>query len=115
MSSAALRASDTADTQSDGAKRKLNASLIVTMNGQTGRMTAGTGDLVKLDAINDRIIKGLRNMLAIMDKNGYHSIVNRDGFIHVCGEWRTRLSQGAGPLFFCYKPMITQKVQHKSI
>lgn len=77
--------------------------MIVAMDGHTGRMAAGTRELMKLNTINDRIIKGLRNMIAILDKNGYHNIVNRHGFIHVCGEWRTRLLQGAGPLFFCYK------------
>lgn len=83
--------------------------MIVAMDGHTGRMTAGTRDLMKLNTINDRIIKGLRNMIAILDKNGYHNIVNRHGFIHVCGEWRTRLLQGVGPLFFVMKLMITQK------
>ncbi|MGN0359272.1 MAG: hypothetical protein ACI4EM_00875 [Hominisplanchenecus sp.] len=40
-------------------------------------MGTGTGQLVKLEVINNRIIKGLRNLIAIPDKNGYHSIVNR--------------------------------------
>ena len=30
---------------------------------------------MKLNTIYDRIIKGLRNKVAILDKNGYHSIV----------------------------------------
>ena len=47
-------------------------------------MPAGTGQLVELDIIYNRIIKGLRNLIAIMDKNGYHSIVNGHRFTCVC-------------------------------
>ena len=47
------------------------------MDRQTGGMRTGTGQLVKLKVKNNRIIKGLRNLIAIPDKNGYHSIVNR--------------------------------------
>ena len=32
---------------------------------------------MKLKIMNNRIVKGLRNLIAIWDKNGYHSIVNR--------------------------------------
>ena len=40
---------------------------------QRGRRT---GQLMKGKVINNRIIKGLRNLIAIPDKNGYHSLVN---------------------------------------
>ena len=103
MSFTAFRTSDTADAQTDGAIRKFYVSSVVSMYGHTCRMTTGTGYLMKLNTIYDRIIKGLRNMVAILNKNGYHGIVNRHGFIHVCGEWRTRLLQGAGPLFLSYE------------
>ena len=34
------------------------------------------GSLMEWKVINNRIIKGLRNLIAIPDKNGYHSLVN---------------------------------------
>jgi hypothetical protein len=54
------------------------------MDRQTGGMRTGTGQLVKLKVKNNRIIKGLRNLIAIPDKNGYHGIVNRHRFSCVC-------------------------------
>ena len=84
MSLSAFGTADTADAQPGGSIRKLDTSMIVTMYGHTGRMAAGTGHLMKLDTIYDRIIKGLRNKVAILDKNGYHSIVKGHGFIHAC-------------------------------
>ena len=77
MGSSAFGALHTADTKPDSAGGGVDGSLVVTMDRQTGRMRAGTGQLVKLNFINNRIIKGLRNLVAISDKNGYHSIVNR--------------------------------------
>ena len=46
------------------------------MYGEAGRVATGTGQLMKWEVRNNRIIKGLRNLIAIPDKNGYHSIVN---------------------------------------
>ena len=80
----AFRTPDAADTQAECFSWKFDTSLIVTVYGHAGRMTAGTGNLMKLDMVYDRIIKGLRNKVAILDKNGYHSIVNGHGFIHAC-------------------------------
>ncbi len=85
MGCTAHGAFDTTDAQTDGSAWKFYASLIVTMNAHAGRMTTGTRDLMKLNTVNDRIIKRLRNMVAIPDKNGYHGIVDRRGIIHVCG------------------------------
>ena len=39
---------------------------------------------MKWKAQDNRIIKGLRNLVAIFYKNGYHSVVNRHSFICVC-------------------------------
>ena len=77
MGSPALGAFHPADTEPENSGRQLYGPLIVTMDRQTGRMGTGTGQLVKLEIINNRIVKGLRNLIAIPDKNGYHSIVNR--------------------------------------
>lgn len=85
MSPAAFGTSDATDAKTEGAFRKLYASVIVTMDGHACRMATSTGYLMKLNTINDRIIKGLRNMVAILGKNGYHSNVSRHGVIHACG------------------------------
>lgn len=77
MGSPAFGAFDPTDPEPERPSGQFDGSLIVTMNRQTGRMRAGTGQLVKLNFINNRIIKGLRNLIAILGKNGYHSIVNR--------------------------------------
>ena len=47
-------------------------AVIITMYGQTPGMTAGTGQLVKLNRINTIVIKFLRNMIAIIDRYSYH-------------------------------------------
>lgn len=77
MGSSALGAYHPADAEPDSPGGQFDGSVVVTMDRQTGRMRAGTGQLVKLNFINNRIIKGLRDLVAISDKNGYHSIVNR--------------------------------------
>lgn len=77
MGSSAFGAFHTADTKAKSPGGQLYSSPVVTMDRKTGRMRAGTGQLVKLNIRNNRIIKGLRNLIAIPDKNGYHSIVNR--------------------------------------
>lgn len=77
MGSPANGAFDPADPELDSSGGQFDGSLVVTMDRQTGRMRTGTGQLVKLNFINNRIIKGLRNLIAIWDQNGYHSIVNR--------------------------------------
>ena len=83
MGAAAFGTPDPADPKPYISGRELNSPSVVTMYGKTGGMTTGTGQLVKLDLINNRIIKGLRNMIAILSKNGYHSIVNGHRFICV--------------------------------
>lgn len=76
MCTPAFRTSDPADPKADISGREFNSPSVVTMYGKASRMPAGTGQLMELDLINNRIIKGLRNMIAILSKNGYHSIVN---------------------------------------
>ena len=84
MGSPAFGTFHPADTESESSGRQLYGPSVVTMDRQTGRMRAGTGQLVKLKIINNRIVKGLRNLIAIRDKNGYHSIVNRHRITCVC-------------------------------
>ena len=48
------------------------------------KMGTGTGQLVKLKVKNNRIIKRLRNLIAIWNKNGYHSVVNVHRFSCGC-------------------------------
>ena len=77
MGSPAFGAFHPADPEPDGPGWQLYGALVVAMDRQAGRMRAGTGQAVKRKVKNNRIIKGLRNLIAIWDKNGYHSIVNR--------------------------------------
>ena len=84
MGSTAFGASHPADTEPESSGRQLYGPPVVTMDRQTGRMRAGTDQLVKLKIINNRIVKGLRNLIAIPDKNGYHGIVNRHRVTCVC-------------------------------
>ena len=84
MGSTAFRASHPADTEPKSSGRKLYVPPVVTMDRQTGRMRTGTGQLMKLKVKNNRIIKGLRNLIAISDKNGYHGIVNKHRVTCVC-------------------------------
>lgn len=65
MSSSAFGAFEPADPESESPGVQLYSPPVVTMDGETGRMSAGTGQLVKLNKINNRIIKGLRNLIAI--------------------------------------------------
>lgn len=65
-----------ADPEPDRAWGKFYSAPVVTMYREAGSVAAGTGQLMELKVINNRIIKGLRNLIAIPDKNGYHSIVN---------------------------------------
>lgn len=77
MGALAFRASDPADPKPDSSGRKLYIPFVVTVNGKAGTMAAGACQLMELKLINNRIIKGLRNLIAILSKNGYHSIVDR--------------------------------------
>ena len=42
-------------------------------------MAAGTGQLMELETVNDRIIIILRNMVEIFDGIGYHSLAYMPG------------------------------------
>ena len=84
MGRSAFRAFDPADTEPDSPGGQFYSPPVITMDRQTGRMRAGTGQLMKLKMINNRIVKGLGNLIAIPDKNGYHSIVNRHRFSCGC-------------------------------
>lgn len=50
---------------------------VVSKDCQKGITRTGIGHQIKLNFISNRIIKGLRNLIAISDKNDYHSIVHR--------------------------------------
>jgi hypothetical protein len=75
MSSSTLRTADTADPERTGTIRKKDAPRIVSMDSQTGRMSAGTFQLVKLEAVNDGIVIILRKPIVIFDRNEYHGLV----------------------------------------
>ena len=77
MCSSAFRTFHPADPEPDCPGRKLYTAFVVAMDGQTGRMGAGTDQLMELEVPKKRIIKRLRNLVAIFHKNGYHKSVNR--------------------------------------
>ena len=77
MGGPALRAFHPTDTEPDRSGRQLYCPPVVAMDREAGRMATGTGQLMERKIKNNRIIKGLRNLVAIPGKNGYHSIVNR--------------------------------------
>lgn len=70
VGSLALGAADTADAKRKRPIPNLHGTSVVAMNGDTGGVAAGTGEreLVELDIIYNRIIKRLRNLIAIFDK-----------------------------------------------
>lgn len=76
MGSAAFRTLYPADSEPERSGREFHSPPVVAMYGKAGSVAAGTGQLMKWKVINNRIIKGLGNLIAISDKNGYHSIVN---------------------------------------
>ena len=65
MGATAFGTSDPTEPEPDISGRKFNSPSVVTMYGKAGGMPTGTGQLMELDLINNRIIKG------------YHSIVDR--------------------------------------
>ena len=56
MRPSALGTADTADPERMDTIRKKDAPSVVSMDRQTGRMSAGTFQLVKLEAVNDGIV-----------------------------------------------------------
>ena len=56
MSPSTLRTPDAADPKRMDAVRKEDASLVVSMDGQTGRMAAGARQAVKLESVYNGII-----------------------------------------------------------
>lgn len=76
MGSPALGTLYPADSEPERSGREFHSPPVVAMYGEAGSVAAGTGQLMELKIKNNRIIKGLRNLIAIPDKNGYHGIVN---------------------------------------
>lgn len=77
MGTSAFRAFDPADPDRNGFIGHFYGSVIVSMDGKAGGMTAGARQSMKRNRIYNRIIKGLRNLVEIFNENGYHSVVNR--------------------------------------
>ena len=75
MGSPAFRTLYPADSEPDRSGREFHSPPVVAMYGEAGRVAAGTGQLMGWKVIKNRIIKGLGNLIAIPDNNGYHSLV----------------------------------------
>lgn len=59
---------DPADVQTQTRVSRFNRTVIVTMDGQTSGVSAGTDQPVELEVINGFIIKILRNRVAYIDR-----------------------------------------------
>ena len=68
MGTSANGADDPADVQTQTGVSVFDRAVIVTMDGETGRVPAGTDQLVELEIINGFIIKILRNRVAYIDR-----------------------------------------------
>nr|WP_230399286.1 hypothetical protein [Novisyntrophococcus fermenticellae] len=64
----ALGTSDPADAKADRPLFLFHGTIVVTVNREACGVPAETGQLMKLDIIYNRIIKGLRNLIAITDE-----------------------------------------------
>ena len=76
MCASAFTADDTADMKPQVTVPGFHGSVIVTVNSETSRMPAGTGESVELEGIYHIIINFLRNRIAKIDRYSYHK--------HVC-------------------------------
>ena len=55
--------------------REKDAPLVISMDGQTGEVPAGTRKAVKLEAVYNGIIIILRKLVVITDRYEYHGLV----------------------------------------
>ena len=63
-----------ADPDRNQTVRGKDASRIVGVHTKASGMAAGAGELVELEAIDNRIVIILRKVIVIFDKNDYHSL-----------------------------------------
>ena len=74
MCPAAFGAFYTADFEPERTFMRLYLARVITMEAETAGVAAGTGKLVKLYAVEIRIINILSQGIAFFHKKGYHSI-----------------------------------------
>ena len=75
MGLSAFRAPDPADPEELRSFREKDAPLVISVDGQTGGVPAGTRKAVKLEAVYNGIIIILRKLVVITDRNEYHGLV----------------------------------------
>lgn len=72
---ATFRAFDPADTKKSDPIGLEYSSIIIPMDAHTSRGPTGTFELMHLQAVNYRIVIILGKVVAILNNNGYHSLV----------------------------------------
>jgi len=75
MGGSAFGTDEPQDAEPDGSAGILHRTVIIAMDGKASMMAAGTLQLVKLEAVDDGIVKFFGNIVAIFDGDGYHSII----------------------------------------
>lgn len=76
MGTPAFRTSEAAYTETELPVTNFNGTEVGTMPGETGTASTGAFELVKLDGINNFIIKILRKGVVNYVLNGYHNSVH---------------------------------------
>ena len=72
----AFRTLHPADLNLDSSTRHFKGTGIVSVDRETGGMSAGTTQLMKRKMMNDGIVYFLRNTVAIFNRDRYHDIVS---------------------------------------
>ena len=75
VGSAAFRAFKPADPEEPCSLREEDSPIVISMDGETARVSTGTLKLVELEAIYDGIVIILRKLVVITDRNEYHGLV----------------------------------------
>jgi hypothetical protein len=72
MGMSAFTADEAADMKTQVTVSGFHGPVIVTVNSEASRMSAGTGESVELERIDYIIINFLRNRIAKIDRYSYH-------------------------------------------
>lgn len=98
MGAAANITENPGNPETDDLIRQPDFTVVTAIPDQTAEVAAGTGYLCEINRKNNFIIKFLRNRVAEINMNGYHSIVH--GVSHVFGDGgRTQALVGESPAF----------------
>lgn len=103
MRVAALPAPDTLDVKGDEGGKILDFTRVMSITDQTAGFAAGTLEHMELDTVDEIIINILRKIIAIFEKNGYHSLVAQRSNAPLCGHRTGSARQSLDPVLFGYR------------